>query len=192
MTHFRSVMYKICRRGCLKRETELRRFFFYGPVLVLMMACWGAASGPNISDAKPVRNYTSPYGKCNKLDNGRSAQLSQIGPASWYGRRFHGKLTANGERYDMHDMTAAHATIAMGTYVRVTNLDNGRAVVVRINDRGPFISGRVMDLSYAAALALQMGRKGLQNIRIDPMESRSVATSYGNPAVGTARDFVHE
>ncbi|GAB4356138.1 MAG: septal ring lytic transglycosylase RlpA family protein [Immundisolibacter sp.] len=78
------------------------------------------------------------------------------GTASWYGREFHGRPTANGERYDMLAMTAAHPTLPIPSYVRVTHLDNGRSVVVRINDRGPFRRGRLIDLSYAAAAKLGM------------------------------------
>jgi rare lipoprotein A len=92
----------------------------------------------------------------------------QIGMASWYGAAFEGKITASGEAFDMHAMTAAHLTLRIGTYVRVTNLVNGRTVVVRINDRGPYILGRIIDLSYAAARALRF-RGGLQRVRIEPL-----------------------
>lgn len=80
----------------------------------------------------------------------------QRGKASWYGRRHHGRKTASGERFDMHAMTAAHRKFPFGTRVRVTNLKNGRSVVVRINDRGPFGRGRIIDVSEAAARALGM------------------------------------
>jgi len=76
-----------------------------------------------------------------------AAGYHETGTASWYGSKFHGKKTANGERYDMHAMSAAHKTLPMPTMVRVTNLNNGRAVVVRVNDRGPFVKNRVIDLS---------------------------------------------
>src|SRR5262250_2552941 len=80
----------------------------------------------------------------------------QSGVASWYGPGFHGKRTANGEIYDQYELTAAHRTLPLGTRVLVTNLTNGRAVEVRINDRGPFIDGRAIDLSYAAARMIDM------------------------------------
>lgn len=80
--------------------------------------------------------------------------FEQTGEASWYGRQHHGKPTASGETYDMHKLTAAHPTLPLGTRILVTNLDNGRTVEVRVNDRGPFVSGRVLDLSYAAARKL--------------------------------------
>lgn len=82
--------------------------------------------------------------------------LAQTGTASWYGHPHHGKKTASGERYNMHAMTAAHRTIKLGTKVKVTNLKNKKSVVVKINDRGPFIRGRVIDLSHAAKVALNM------------------------------------
>ena len=88
---------------------------------------------------------------------GRASRLdghTLTGQASWYGRQHHGKRTASGETYDMNKLTAAHRTLPMGTRVRVTNRDNGRTVDVRINDRGPFVAGRVLDLSYAAAKRL--------------------------------------
>jgi rare lipoprotein A len=81
----------------------------------------------------------------------RPGAFEQTGEASWYGRQHHGKPTASGETYDMHKLTAAHRTLPLGTRVLVTNLENGRTVEVRINDRGPFAPGRVLDLSYAAA-----------------------------------------
>ena len=89
------------------------------------------------------------------------------GVASYYGRRFHGRRTANGERFDMHAMTAAHKTLPFGSRVRVTNPSNGRSVVVRINDRGPFARGRVIDLSRAAAEEIGMIRRGHARVEID-------------------------
>jgi len=86
--------------------------------------------------------------------------------ASWYGPNFHGRLTASGEVYNMYDFTAAHKTLPLGTYVLVKNLENGREVVVRINDRGPFVKNRCLDLSYAAARALGMIKKGTARVEI--------------------------
>ncbi len=91
---------------------------------------------------------------------------TQVGVASWYGPDFHGKKTANGEVYNMYDYTAAHKFLPFGTYVRVQNLDNGRWVVVRINDRGPFVKDRIIDLSYAAARAIGMIGPGTARVRI--------------------------
>jgi len=91
----------------------------------------------------------------------------QEGRASWYGRKFHGNRTANGETYDMYAMSGAHKTLPLPSYVRVTNLANGRQVVVRVNDRGPFHSGRIIDLSYAAAHKLGYLKQGSTRVRIE-------------------------
>jgi rare lipoprotein A len=97
----------------------------------------------------------------------------QTGTASWYGPEFHGKSTSSKEIYDMHDLTAAHNTLPLGTYVMVTNLANGRSVTVRINDRGPFVKDRVIDLSYAAAKALDMIGPGTAQVRIEVLKNIS-------------------
>jgi rare lipoprotein A len=91
---------------------------------------------------------------------------SERGIASWYGKKYHGRHTASGERYDMHAMTAAHPTLPFGVLVEVTNLENKRKVRVRINDRGPFVDGRIIDLSYAAARKLEMVEQGIARVRI--------------------------
>jgi rare lipoprotein A len=94
------------------------------------------------------------------------ARFEEAGQASWYGRKFHGRLTASGERYDMHAMTAAHPTLPFGTIVEVTNRKNGKQVRVRITDRGPFIKGRIIDLSKEAAIRLDMIRDGVVPVLI--------------------------
>ncbi len=91
----------------------------------------------------------------------------QVGEASWYGPDFHGRITANGERYNMLGRTAAHRTLPFNTLVDVTSLETGRSVTVRINDRGPFLKGRILDLSYAAARALGLNRRGVMRVRIE-------------------------
>ncbi|WP_174769838.1 septal ring lytic transglycosylase RlpA family protein [Paraburkholderia hayleyella] len=94
-------------------------------------------------------------------------EFRQTGRASWYGKPFHGRRTANGERYDMHALTAAHRTLPLGSYVRVTNPSTQRAVVVRINDRGPYVGGRIIDLSYAAATVLGLRQVGTAKVRLE-------------------------
>ncbi|MCA1829100.1 MAG: septal ring lytic transglycosylase RlpA family protein [Myxococcales bacterium] len=89
------------------------------------------------------------------------------GAASWCGRDFQGRLTASGERFDMNDLTAAHRTLRFGTRVRVTNLSNGREVVVRVNDRGPYSGGRVIDVSREAAVRLEMIEAGVAPVRVE-------------------------
>lgn len=95
------------------------------------------------------------------------APYSEQGVASWYGVKFHGRRTSSGEKYDMFKMTAAHPTLPIPSYVRVTSLENGKQVVVRINDRGPFLSGRLIDVSYTAALKLGLLKSGRQRVRLD-------------------------
>jgi len=97
----------------------------------------------------------------------------QNGLASWYGSDFHGKKTSSKEIYNMYDMTAAHKTLAFGTYVMVTNLKNGKSVMVTINDRGPFIKGRIIDLSYAAAKVIDMIGPGVVPVRIEILKDTS-------------------
>ena len=97
------------------------------------------------------KNYT-----VMKSSNG----YKERGVASWYGKKFHGRLTSNREPYDMYMMTAAHKTLPLPTYVRVRNLSNDRSIIVRVNDRGPFVHNRIIDLSYAAALKLDVVTSG--------------------------------
>lgn len=96
----------------------------------------------------------------------REPRYEAVGLASYYGRKFHGRRTASGERYDMYDLTAAHPVLKFGSRVEVINLKNGRKVRVRINDRGPFRNGRIIDLSYAAAKKIGMLRRGVVKVRV--------------------------
>ncbi len=104
------------------------------------------------------------------------------GIASWYGPNFHNKLTSNGEYYNMHDMTAAHKTLPMNTMLRVTNLDNGIKVIVRVNDRGPFVKSRIIDLSNQAAHRIDMVKRGTAPVRIEVIGFNGV--------IGSARSIV--
>jgi len=115
-----------------------------------------AVQGTSLADAKPLTD-----------DGADVSDFHQTGRASWYGRGFHGRRTANGERYDMHALTAAHRTLPLGSYVRVTNPATSLSVIVRINDRGPYARGRVIDLSMAAAAALQMRHMGTARVQIE-------------------------
>jgi len=99
------------------------------------------------------------------------------GIASWYGRKFHGKPTSSGERYDMYAMTAAHTILPIPSYARVTNLSNGRSVVVRVNDRGPFHSERIIDLSYAAAYKLGYVNVGSASVEVEAILPRGSAAA---------------
>ncbi len=108
--------------------------------------------------------------------------FTEEGIGSWYGNKFHGRRTSNGEVYSMYGMTAAHKTLPIPSYVRVTNLENGRQIVVRVNDRGPFHTGRIIDLSYAGASKLGYVNKGTARVRIEVLEPQS-------PQPGGARTY---
>ncbi|MCL1622683.1 septal ring lytic transglycosylase RlpA family protein [Moraxella sp. Tifton1] len=98
-------------------------------------------------------------------------KFKQTGLASWYGRQFHGKKTASGETFDMNALTAAHRSLPMNCYIRVTNKDNGKSVVVRVNDRGPFDNDRVLDLSYAAAKVIGLDQHSTGNVMIERIDT---------------------
>jgi len=121
---------------------------------------------------------------CGEKRNVRAAipspvvgSLPEVGVASWYGHPYHGRASASGEIYDMEQMTAAHRTLPFGTWVRVFNLDNDKTVDVRINDRGPFVDNRVIDLSHAAARVIGMIGPGLARVRLEIMATPAVVAS---------------
>ncbi len=144
----------------------------HGLMIVVLIVGLGAAQGPNNSEASSAQTRAVPAKPEIRSQTGKN-QPYQIGTASWYGEYFVGKPTASGEDYDMYDMTAAHPTLPLGTYVRVTNLRNGRDVVVKVNDRGPVVPGRIIDLSYGAAQVLQFEQRGLQKVRLDLVKPRT-------------------
>ena len=123
----------------------------YGVVVALCAAL--AASGCSFT-----RRYTGSYSK--------PGAYREVGKASYYGREAHGKATASGEKFNMNALTAAHKTLPFETKVRVTNLTNKKSVVVRINDRGPFVAGRIIDLSYAAAKKIKMLDAGVTDVEL--------------------------
>jgi rare lipoprotein A len=160
----------------------MRRKIARGLATVLLIVGLGAAQGPTSSGSKDTQNIViaqptrSEPGSAETTDNSKKhGHTPQVGTASWYGEDFDGRETASGETYNMYDLTAAHPSLPLGTWVKVTNLRNGRAVNVRINDRGPIVPGRIIDLSYGAALALNFGEHGLQRVRLDVVHPRQVA-----------------
>jgi len=136
-----------------------------------VLTTMGAAHGPNTMENRSqaaVQNQPVHTASVNpKPAPKKKAKPYEIGPASWYGKLFHGKQTASGETYNMYEMTAAHPDLPLGTRVKVTNLKNDKAVIVRVNDRGPLVPGRIIDLSYGAAQALGLSDKGVQRVRLD-------------------------
>jgi rare lipoprotein A len=140
------------------------------------------SSGSNSSDASSLANAQPITSGPNVSD------FEQQGRASWYGRGFHGRKTASGERYDMHALTAAHRTLPLASWVRVTNQDNQKSVVVKINDRGPYARGRVIDLSYAAAAALGMRSAGVGKVKIEGLTQREARQAQEQLASLTPND----
>ena len=160
----------------------MHRFTAHGLALCFVVASLGAAQGPNISEATPAPN--SRFRGNSEVQSDARKQAGkpyQVGTASWYGQAFEGKPTASGEPYNMYDMTAAHLKLPIGSFVKVTNMRNGRAVVVRVNDRGPIVPGRIIDLSYGAAQALQFRHKGLQRVRLDLVSTPDATVAKATP-----------
>lgn len=154
-------------------------FFSLGlsALVVLAVGCGGAP--PTRGDSYEV------YGK-RYYPLSSSAGFVQEGLASWYGRDFHGRFTSTGERYNMYARTAAHKTLPFNTYVRVINLKNGKKTLVRINDRGPFVRGRIIDLTYTAARDLDMVEAGVVPVRV---EALGFARKQER-AAGSVREYV--
>jgi rare lipoprotein A len=135
-------------------------------VVVLGLALSASAKDASISGTAPVSNTKAEAETKTAVKAGVRKRLRiQIGVASWYGSQFQGRRTAAGELFDMNTMTCAHPTLPMGTWLRVTNLKNRRTAFVRVNDRGPVIDGRIVDLSYAAARML--GMSGLAKVKLE-------------------------
>jgi rare lipoprotein A len=130
------------------------------PAIVVLALVTAACAQPRREPERVAAVRTAPA----------EPRAAQTGTASWYGQAHHGKKTASGEMFDMHALTAAHRTLPLGTRVLVTNLGNGRAVEVRINDRGPAVPGRILDVSYAAARALGAVGDGVFRVRIAVLE----------------------
>jgi rare lipoprotein A len=139
---------------------------------------------PPVSTKPPVsKKLPKPYKIAGKWYQplSDSREFAQSGLASWYGKKFHGRKTANGETYNMYGLSAAHKTLPLGTFVRVHNLDNNRTLDVRVNDRGPFISGRIIDLSYGAAKKLRVVGPGTARVKIWALGSPSTIASSTSP-----------
>jgi rare lipoprotein A len=148
-----------------------------------------AATPPAVPDAAPRAEPRSRHGNPPFYDVfgkryyvlSSSAAYVERGVASWYGPGFHKVRTSTGEQYDMYGMTAAHKTLPLPAYVRVTNLQNGRSVVVRVNDRGPFVGNRIIDLSYTAASRLDMLRNGTAMVEVRALDSPAATPDPGAP-----------
>ena len=151
-------------------------------------APWWDVDVSRIPDATPTLhtgNYkANPYTVLGKtyFPLQESKNYVQSGTASWYGTKFHGQNTANGEVYALYGMSAAHKTLPLPAYVRVTNLDNNRTVILRVNDRGPFYSDRIIDLSYAAAKKLGYAETGTARVKVEGIDPAQYWAQRGKPA----------
>ena len=145
---------------------------------IVVLALTGCASSPRFttrstspsSRAEAGDETAKPAEPSSPRNPGGKILLTLEGVASYYADEFHGKQTSNGETYDMNDLTAAHRTFPFGTKARVTNLENGKVVVVRVNDRGPFHDGRLIDLSLGAAKELDLVKTGTARVKIEVLE----------------------
>ncbi len=160
-------MNKNAQKAGLKRMPSPRKISAYRTHLSLI-AIAVCMTGPAIAVSVPKdAPNTSTVVKHSRIH-------TQIGKASWYGAKFHGRRTASGERFNMNALTCAHRTLPLGSWVRVTNMGNQKSVFLRVNDRGPVPVSRVLDLSYAAARKLGMVGAGLGRVRIEPVQSNNV------------------
>ena len=156
------------------------KFFIYILLALLFYSCSPPKSYVGVEGMSSGK--TAPYKKNNSyIINGEryypitnSDGFIQIGLASWYGGEFHGRKTSNGELYDMHQKSAAHKILPFNTYVKVINQTNNKYTIVRINDRGPFIKGRIIDLSYAAAKEIDLVGKGVAQVKIIALKSEQI------------------
>jgi rare lipoprotein A len=159
--------------------------------LSLNLGCQAASTGTSdtVGNLPPTQ---TPYVINNKryYPIPSAYGYNERGIASWYGKKFHGRRTSNGEVYDMHAMTAAHKTLPMNTMLMVKNLDNGKQVIVRVNDRGPFVRGRIIDLSYKAAKTLGMTGIGTARVQVVAMtegkktQGSTAAVQYADLSAG--------
>ncbi|MEO5936293.1 MAG: septal ring lytic transglycosylase RlpA family protein, partial [Terriglobales bacterium] len=125
-----------------------------------------APTKSSTTEARPATSKTKPV-------KAESSKKAQVGVASWYGKAFHGRTTASGEEYDMFQLTAAHRKLPLGTWVKVTNLRNGKWAVLKVNDRGPYVGDRILDVSYGAAQVLNFRGRGVEKVSIEVVEPQT-------------------
>jgi rare lipoprotein A len=152
----------------------LKRCILFLCCVMLVSACASKKMPAVKTQDSRQKAYQRPYSVFGRRYEPLQSHVgfSQTGIASWYGDDFDGKKTSNGETYDMHAMTAAHKTLPLGVFVRVTNTVNGKEAIVRVNDRGPFVKGRIIDLSYSAAKALGIDIAGTAPVRVEALGYR--------------------
>jgi len=145
---------------------------------VVLVANLAAAPVPNHPQTQVKTLPKAAIAKTQKAAATKTKPPYQTGLASWYGKQFHGRATASGEDFNMFELTAAHRQLPLGTYLKVTNLHNGKWIIVRVNDRGPYVEGRILDLSYSAARMLNF-RSGIERVRLDIVQPDTVAANRG-------------
>jgi len=155
-------------------------------VLVFIISCVAPAPAPPQKPGKP-KPYRVGKKWYHPVSDARG--FKQTGIASWYGKKFHGRKTSSGETYNMYAMTAAHKTLPLGTHVHVKSLDNGKEVTVRINDRGPFVRGRIIDLSFTAAQKMDMINTGTARVKIVALEADNRGKKFNNAASKKPVDY---
>lgn len=159
-------------------------------LVILFASTLGAAPGHQASDpaAKVIQRIPPPVFSQPVTKKSQKPPY-QVGKASWYGSMFHGKETASGELFDMYDFTAAHPTLPLGSWVKVTNTRNRHWVLVRVNDRGPVVPGRIIDLSYEAAKQIGLSARGVATVRLDviPENSQLVAEAKNRKSIEEER-----
>jgi rare lipoprotein A len=163
--------------------------------LVLMHCSSSKYSDRVVAEGEPIPKGGGTYrvGKPYSVNGriyipGENPSYRAEGVASWYGPDFHGRLTANGEVYDMHAISAAHPTMPLPSYARVTNLDNGRSIIVRVNDRGPYVRNRIIDLSIGTAKALDFYGYGLARVRVEYVGHAPLEGSDDTMLLATLRE----
>lgn len=137
-------------------------------LIVYFISC--SPSPRYTTSSVPKNKSTKPFKVPNKKVDPNKSKRVMKGTSSYYGKDFHGKLTANGEIFDMYGLTAAHKTLPLNTIIRVTNLGNEKSLILRVNDRGPYIAGRILDCSYGAAKKLGFISEGIAQVRIEVIE----------------------
>tara|TARA_B100001939_G_C16947103_1_gene620755 strand:+ start:6936 stop:7844 length:909 start_codon:yes stop_codon:yes gene_type:complete len=161
----------------------LNRLGKYLGLCMLLLGLAACSSGPRSYETPPAGQGSYKVGKPYKVAGKvyypkEDPTYSAVGLASWYGPKFHGRKTANGEIFDMNALTAAHTTLPMPSYVRVTNLENGRSLILRVNDRGPFVGNRLIDVSRRAAQLLGFERQGVTKVRVEAVPGPDAAPVY--------------
>ena len=160
------------------------------PVILITMICFlsSCLHTDNHKTRDLKKNQYEVFGKVYETMSSSEGYL-EIGVASWYGKKFHGNLTASGEIYDMSLMTAAHKALPLPTLVKVTNLENGKKTIVKVNDRGPFHGDRLIDLSYAAALELGFLENGLTTVVVEAVKEKKLVNT-DKPKDGHEKHYI--